>query len=131
MIQQYKTKPSDLLKVWAMPKDTAGKQFTLRVPAITFRKIKALESMFPGRTRNQLVSDLLATAFDEFEESLPVRVVEDTSRVLDYEEDGSPIFESYEVGPRADFRELYSGSGADSDDGADSESVADSEEVAA
>ncbi len=106
MSQQYRTKPSDLMKVWSMVKSTEQRQFTIRVPADTFFKVQALEVMYPHRSRNELIADLLATALDEFEESLP-SYTEQSHEVIGFDPiDNQPIFESYEVGPRADFRRL-------------------------
>jgi hypothetical protein len=111
MKDHYKVKPGDLLKVWAISRGVEYKQFTARVPAETFYKIKAIEAMFPGRSRNELVSDLLTTALDEFEEGLPFEIVECEAEGEPIAWDpvnNEPIFElsNYEVGPRAEYRQF-------------------------
>jgi hypothetical protein len=93
------------MKVWALSKSSEQRQLTLRVPADAFHKIQALEAMFPERSRNELVSDLLATALDEFEEGLPMET-KYSEEVIGFDPDGEPIHESWEVGPRAVFRRL-------------------------
>ena len=70
MSNEFRAKPSDLLKVWSLSGDLEQKQLTLRIQADVFYKIQALEAMFPGRSRNGIISDLLATAIDELVESL-------------------------------------------------------------
>lgn len=110
MTNQLKVKPVDLAKVWSLTKSAEQRQFTLRVPSETFIRIQALEAMFPGRSRNEMVSDLLATAIDEFVDGLPVeqQQIEDTSHCVAHDPDGEPVFASYIrlTGPRADFLEL-------------------------
>lgn len=105
MSDEYRARPSDLMKVWAMPKSSEQRQFTIRVPAETFYKLQALEMLYPHRSRNELVADLLSTALDEFEEALPVEVHE-SDRVLDVDPYGGPIHETWESGPRVNFRSL-------------------------
>lgn len=103
MSNQLRTKPSDLAKVWSMTKSADQRQLTVRIPADTFYKVQALEAMFPHRSRNELIADLLATSLDEFEESLPFETRE-TSDVIGFDDKNDPIFDSYDTGPRADFR---------------------------
>lgn len=111
MSNQLKVKPSDLAKVWSLTKSAEQKQFTLRVPSETFCKIQALEAMFPGRSRNEMVSDLLATAIDEFVDGLPEESREVPGQCIqigfdEYSQEPitEPVFEYF--GPRADFQRL-------------------------
>ena len=101
---QYHTKPADLMKVWSLPKSTEQRQFTIRVPSDIFYKLQALEEMFPDRSRNEMIGDLLATALDEFEESLPITWHE-SDEIISYDPDGEPIRVSWASGPRKKFQD--------------------------
>lgn len=70
MTRLFQVKPGDLAKVWSVPKSDNVKQFTIRIPLESFQKVQAMEMMFPGRSRNELISDLLSTAIEEFQRSL-------------------------------------------------------------
>lgn len=109
MSNQLKVKPVDLAKVWSLTKSAEQRQFTLRVPTETFIHIQALEAMFPGRSRNEMVSDLLATAIDEFVEGLPQEWREKGLIPVGWDDDlNEPVLESDGefIGPRADFKRL-------------------------
>jgi len=105
MLEQLRTKPADLSKVWAMIKNAEQRQFTVRVPVDVFYKVQALEAMFPNRSRNELISDLLSTALNEFEDSLPFEIRE-TNEVLGVDEGGHPIIETFRTGLQVDFQRL-------------------------
>lgn len=102
---RVKISASDLVKVWSINRGSDFKQITIRVPIETFVKIQAIEGMFPHRSRNELVSDLLSTALEDFESGLPVTVHE-TDEVIGQFPDGEPIRGSFETGPRIDYRNL-------------------------
>lgn len=102
-MSEVNVKPADLLKIWAMPRDTETRQITLRVSSETFYKIQALERMFPARSRNELIGDLLTTALNEFEDGLPV-TIHQTDRVLFEDPYGDPVYDTYSTGPKADYR---------------------------
>jgi hypothetical protein len=89
--------PADLVKVWSLSKSSESKQMTLRVPSDVFFKLQVLEEMFPSRSRNEMVSDLLVTALSLFVEGLPCEQGAFQGR----DEFGEDIFE--ESGPGVDF----------------------------
>lgn len=102
---KVKVSASDLVKAWSINRGSDFKQITIRVPIETFVKIQAIESMFPHRSRNELVSDLLSTSIEDFESALPFSVHE-TDEVLGQLPDGEYVRAQFETGPRADYREL-------------------------
>ena len=99
---RVKVSASDLVKVWSINRGSDFKQITIRVPIETFVKIQAIESMFQHRSRNELVSDLLSTALEDFESGLPV-FIHETDEVVGQLPNGEFIRDSYETGPRVDF----------------------------
>lgn len=66
-------KVSTLHDVWTSPDNTrlTSKQFSFRLPVHIAAKIAALCEMFPHKNRTQIVADLLTSALDELEKSLP------------------------------------------------------------
>jgi len=119
MTEQYVVHASDLMKVWSMPKGTDFRQMTIRVPSMTFYKIKAIERMFPDRSRNELVADLLSTALEEFENSLPFESHQ-SEHPIDQTLDGEEIYDYWETGPRRQFRDFYRLESASSSEDEDS-----------
>jgi len=102
---RVKVSASDLVKVWSINRGSDFKQITIRVPIETFVKIQAIESMFRHRSRNELVSDLLATALEDFESGLPV-IIHETDEIVAQLPDGEIIRGSFESGPRVAYRDL-------------------------
>ena len=96
-------KPSDLHTVWAAPDNTrlTAKQLSFRLPVHVAAKLSALCEMFPGKTRTQLVGDLLATALEEFEGSFPSVKGGQLGMHPDTDQ---PFYE--EIGPGKQYREL-------------------------
>lgn len=86
----------DLLSFWE--KNAQGaltpEAFEVRLPVEDAARIRALAEMYPRRTVEELIADLLSSALDELESSLPyVRGRE----VVATDEMGDPLYE--DVGP--------------------------------
>lgn len=64
-------------------------------------KIAALAEMYPARTQEQIITELLSAALNELEYSLPYIQGE---KVTDFDELGDPIYE--DVGPTGKFAQL-------------------------
>lgn len=66
-------KPEDLVKVWDAPDHSklTPKQISIRLPIIAAARIEAFCEMFPSKTKNQIITDLIATALDQVVEGLP------------------------------------------------------------
>lgn len=81
-----------LLQAWG--KRAVGaltqQEYSVRLPVEDAAKIEALVEMFPRRTREQLITDLLSAALDELVTSFPY-VRGDT--IIARDEEGDPIFE--------------------------------------
>ena len=93
----------DLLANWretaAQPRTAT--EYAVRLPLDDAARLAALTEMFPGRTPEQLVTDLLATALQEIETSMPYIA---GKKVISSDEQGDPIFEDIGLTPR--FMEL-------------------------
>lgn len=89
----------ELLEAWqneASDPLTAEK-YCARLPIYDAARLEALSEMFPGRTTEQLLNDLLTAALDELEGGFPYRRGD---RVVERDEQGDPIFEDIGLGPR-------------------------------
>ncbi|CAG4883402.1 conserved protein of unknown function [Georgfuchsia toluolica] len=66
-------KTEHLHDIWAGPDNTrlTTKQFSFRFPVHIAAKIAALCDMYPQKNRTQIVADLLTSALDDLEQSLP------------------------------------------------------------
>ena len=93
-------KIKQVLKAWENKADEAVAENSMSV-LLTLRdtaRIQALVELFPGRTAEQIVSDLLSAALDEIEQSLPY--IKGT-KVIAEDEFGDPVYE--DIGPTPAF----------------------------
>jgi len=93
----------ELLDSW---RDRAGaaqgaKSYALQLPLDDAAQLLALADMFPGRTVEQLISELLSVALKETAAAMPYVA---GRRVISTDEQGDPIYE--DVGPTPRFIEL-------------------------
>lgn len=70
---------------------------TLQLPLEISVRFLALRDMYPGRTLEQLLLELLTAAVDEFEESLPYQ---QGSKVIAEDEYGDPMYQDVGLTPR-------------------------------
>jgi hypothetical protein len=65
-----------LQDMWDAPENArlTKQQFSFRLPIDVAAKLFALEELYPGRTRTQLISDLLSLALTDLELQLPYRM---------------------------------------------------------
>jgi hypothetical protein len=93
----------DLLANWretaAQPRTAT--EYAVRLPLDDAARLAALAEMFPGRSPEQLITDLLETALQEIETSMPYIA---GKKVISSDEQGDPIFEDIGLTPR--FMEL-------------------------
>ena len=66
-------KASNLHDLWNSPDNSrlTSKQYSFRLPTHIAAKIAALCEMYPIKNRTQVVADLLTSAMDDLEQSLP------------------------------------------------------------
>lgn len=77
------------------------KQYCVRLPVHDAAKLAALAQMYPGRSEQDIITDLLSAALDELEASFPYV---EGDYVVAEDEQGDPIYEDAGLTPR--FRAL-------------------------
>ena len=89
----------DLLKEWEQ--QAGGKrtieEYAVRLPLHDAARIHALAEMYPGRSPDDIITDLLSAALDELEGALPYVA---GSRVIAEDDHDDPIYEDSGLTPR-------------------------------
>ena len=89
----------DLLESWrehAAQLRTAT-EYAVRLPVDDAARLGALAEMFPGRSPEQLITELLGAALQEVETSMPYIA---GKKVISNDEQGDPIYEDIGLTPR-------------------------------
>ena len=93
----------ELLDSWrdgaAAPR--TARTYSVRLPVDDAARLGALAEMFPGRTAEQLISELLAAALTEMAAAMPYVA---GSKIISTDEQGDPVYEDTGLTPR--FMEL-------------------------
>ena len=93
----------ELLDSWresaAAPR--TARAYAVRLPLDEAAQLAALADMFPGRSPEQLISELLGVALQELAATMPYVA---GKRVISTDEQGDPVYE--DVGPTPRFMEL-------------------------
>ena len=71
--------------------------YQVQLPVHDAAKIAALAEMYPGRTQEQIITDLLGAALDDLEAGFGYRA---GNRVVEEDENGDPIYEDVGLTPR-------------------------------
>lgn len=92
-------KIKDLLKEWenSASAPRTAEEYCLRLPIYDAAKIAALAELYPGRTEEQILTDLLSSALDELQASF---TYVKGNRIAAYDEEGDPIYEDAGLTPR-------------------------------
>ena len=93
----------ELLDSW---RDTAAEprtatQYAVRLPLDDAARLQALAEMFPGRTPEQIITELLGAALQELGTAMPYVP---GKKVISTDEQGDPVYE--DSGPTPRFMEL-------------------------
>jgi hypothetical protein len=93
----------DLVTIWekTAASPLTKQKFGVHLTAKDAAKIAALTEMYPSRTAEQIISELLSAALDELEYTLPYVKGE---KISSLDELGDPIYE--DVGPTSTFSTL-------------------------
>lgn len=93
----------ELLDDWRQNASEArtASEYTVRLPVDDAARLHALAELFPGRTREQLITDLLGAALQEVAASMPYV---QGPKVISSDEQGDPVYEDAGLTPR--FTEL-------------------------
>src|ERR1700760_1334350 len=76
-------------------------EYAVRLPVDDAAQLQALVEMFPGRTAEQIITDLLGVALQEVATAMPYVAGQ---KVISTDEQGAPMYE--DVGPTPRFMEL-------------------------
>ena len=92
-----------LIDAWqsAASEPRTARTYEVRLPVHDAAKIAALREMFPGRSEQDLITDMLSAALDELEAAFPYI---QGRKVVAEDELGDPIYE--DVGNTPRFNEL-------------------------
>lgn len=92
-------KIKELIDHWdrnaATPK--TSHEYRVRLPIYTAAKISALREMYPGRSEEQILTELLSVALSELSASFAYKA---GNKVVAYDDQGDPIFEDEGLTPR-------------------------------
>jgi len=88
-----------LLDAWrtggSSPRTSA--EYAVRLPLDDAARLAALADLFPGRTREQLITELLSVALDELATAMPY---EAGRKVISHDEQGDPVYEDVGLTPK-------------------------------
>ena len=89
----------DLISIWDQQAsgEIAHEQYRVDLTVENAAKIEALSELFPRRTREQLIAELLTCALDEMIAAFPYVQGE---RIITHDEEGDPIYEDVGYTPR-------------------------------
>ena len=89
----------DLIETWEREAagDLTREEYTVRLPLEDAARLEALAEMFPRRSREQLITELLSVALDEVVSGFPYV---EGGRVIARDEEGDPVFEDVGHTPR-------------------------------
>ena len=95
----FKTLLESLRETAAAPRTVT--EYAVRLPVDDAAQLQALTEMFPGRTAEQLITDLLGVALQEIATAMPYVAGQ---KVISTDDQGDPVYE--DVGPTPRFMEL-------------------------
>ena len=89
----------ELLERWQAlsPARITAQEYPVRLDHEDAARIHALADLFPGRTCEQIITDLLSAALDELAAEMPYV---QGKKVISNDEEGDPIFEDEGLTPR-------------------------------
>jgi hypothetical protein len=93
----------ELLEHWRQtaPPALTATEYAIRLPLDDAARLQALSEMYPGTSREQIITDLLGAALKELAASMPYVK---GRKVISTDEHGDPVYE--DAGPTSKFVEL-------------------------
>ena len=88
-----------LLEHWKKdpPPVRTAREYAMRLPLEDAARLHALCELFPGRTVEELVTDLLHTALEEIVAAMPY---EPGPKIISRDDQGDPVYEDVGLTPR-------------------------------
>jgi hypothetical protein len=74
-----------------------AKEYAVRLPLDDAARLQALVELFPGRTIEEIVTDLLGAGLDEIAAAMPY---EKGPKVISRDDHGDPVYEDVGLTPR-------------------------------
>lgn len=99
-----------LLKTWALPDRSQDRQqLTLRLQYDLYAKLHALKEIYPNRSVNDMINDILRTGLDEIIEALPTYTisVEEAHELAYHAGEHPDTFVGSSTGPSVQFQNAY------------------------
>ena len=92
-------KTRELLEHWRKdsPPATTEERYSIRLTLDDAARIAALDELYPGTNVDTIISDLLSSALDELEASIPY---EPGDKIIREDDHGDPIYEDTGMTPR-------------------------------
>jgi len=89
----------DLLSSWqhGAGSPRTATEYAVRLPLDDAARLAALAELFPGRTREQIITDLLGVALQEVAAAIPYVP---GPKVISSDEQGDPLYEDVGLTPR-------------------------------
>lgn len=89
----------DLIDHWERNASTplTNSEYKVRLPLYTAAKLAALQEMYPGKSEQQLLTDLLDAALSELSASFAYKA---GTEIVSYDDQGDPIFADEGLTPR-------------------------------
>ncbi len=89
----------DLLTSWQQGADRprTAREYAVRLPLDDAARLHALAELFPGRTLEQIITDLLGVALQEVAAAIPYVP---GPKVISSDEQGDPVYEDVGLTPR-------------------------------
>jgi hypothetical protein len=89
----------ELLERWreSAEEPRTAAEYAVRLPLDQAASLRALAEMFPGRTAEQLITELLGAALEQLAAAMPYVA---GSRVISTDEQGDPVYEDAGLTPR-------------------------------
>jgi hypothetical protein len=86
------TKIKSLIEQWqeSASSPVTDCEYAVPLPLYTAVKIEALAELFPGKTKQQIITELLCAALDELEEAFPYVK---GNKIIAHDEVGDPVYE--------------------------------------
>ena len=75
----------------------AAKEYAVRLPLDDAARLHALTELFPGRTLEEIITDLLGAGLDEIAEAMPYQA---GPKVISRDDHGDPVYEDIGLTPR-------------------------------
>lgn len=104
----------NLIKIWNLPDRSSERaQITLRIPFTDYARLHALKDVYPTRSVNDILTDIIRMGLDEVVEALPSWSATEEDAAISRDEvgpgfpSGAYVDPGDPLGPAVDFERAY------------------------